>query len=127
MDQYKYQIEVDTTTAAATGADRSTIVQVSRDFFATFGTTLTAGRAFAPLDFETGRVLIVNESFARHVLGGRNPIGQRIRVLNGEDDTIAGKEWYQIVGMVKDFGWQLRSRTRSQRCIARAWPCRPPR
>ena len=62
---------------------------------------------FEPLDFESARVLIVNESFAHHVLGDRNPIGQRIRIVSGEDDRVAGETWYEVVGMVKDFGWQL--------------------
>jgi hypothetical protein len=82
-------------------------VQVSRGFFATFGTSVVAGRDFAPLDYETGRVMIVNQSFARHVLGERNPIGQRVRIVSGEVDRLAGEQWYEIVGMVKDFGWQL--------------------
>ncbi len=107
-DQFKYQIEVDTTSGApATGLRTSTHVQVSRGFFAAFGTSVVAGRDFVPLDFETGRVLIVNESFARHVLGGRNPIGQRIRIVSGEVDSLAGDTWYEVVGMVSDFGWQL--------------------
>ena len=107
-DQFKYQIEVDTTTGApATGLRTSTHVQVSRGFFAAFGTSVVAGRDFVPLDFETARVLIVNESFARHVLGGRNPIGQRIRIVRGEVDSLAGDTWYEVVGMVSDFGWQL--------------------
>ena len=107
-DQFKYQIEVDTTSGApATGLRTSTHVQVSRGFFAAFGTSVVAGRDFVPLDFETGRVLIVNESFARHVLGGRNPIGQRIRIVSGELDSLAGDTWYEVVGMVSDFGWQL--------------------
>jgi predicted permease len=108
MDQYKYSIEVDTLAGApATGIRRSTLVNISNGFFATFGTRVVAGRDFVPLDFETGRVLMVNESFARHVFGGRNPIGQRIRIENGEDESMAGKEWYEVVGMVRDFGWQL--------------------
>ena len=108
MDQFKYGIEVDTTAGAPrTGLRTSTLVQVSRGFFAAFGTSVVAGRDFAPLDFETGRVMIVNQSFARHVLGERNPIGQRVRVTGGEDDRVAGEEWYEIVGMVRDFGWQL--------------------
>ena len=107
-DQFKYQIEVDTTTGVpANGMRRSTLVHVSRGFFSTFGTSVIAGRDFAPLDFETGRVLIVNESFARYVLGGRNAIGQRIRIVAGEVESVGGKDWYEIVGMVKDFGWQL--------------------
>ena len=107
-DQFKYQIEVDTTSGVpVNGMRRSTLVHVSRGFFSTFGTSVIAGRDFAPIDFETGRVLIVNESFARYVLGGRNAIGQRIRIVTGEDDSLGGKDWYEIVGMVKDFGWQL--------------------
>jgi len=108
MDQFKYDIAVDTTAGApATGLRRSTLVNVSRGFFAAFGTRVVAGRDFVPHDFQKGRVLVVNESFARHVFGGRNPIGQRVRVVGGEDESVAGKEWYEVVGMVRDFGWQL--------------------
>lgn len=114
MDQFKYQIELDSMTGApTTGIRTSTLVHVSRGFFAAFGTSVVAGRDFEPLDFETGRVLIINESFTRHVFGGRNPIGQRIRIVSGEVESVVdiesvvGEEWYEIVGMVKDFGWQL--------------------
>jgi predicted permease len=107
-DQFKYQIEIDTLVGGPKeGLRRSTLVHVGHNFFSTFGTTLVAGRDFSPADYETGRVLIVNEAFARYVLGGRNPIGQRVRIVRGEVDAIAGKEWYEIVGMVKNFGWQL--------------------
>ena len=110
MDQFKYNIEIDTATGVpATGIRTSTLVQVSRGFFDAFGTQVVAGRDFEPLDFETGGtpVMIVNQSFARHVLGDRNPIGQRVRIVSGEIDALAGDTWYEIVGMVKDFGWQL--------------------
>jgi predicted permease len=107
-DQFKYQIEVDTTTGVpSTGIRTSTLVHVSRGFFNTFGTSVVAGRDFQPLDFENGHVLIVNESFAKYVFQGRNPIGQRIRIVTGEVETVGGKDWYEVVGMVKDFGWQL--------------------
>ena len=107
-DQFKYRIEVDTMIGGpAAGLRRSTLVHVSRGFFATFGTAVAAGRDFEPLDFEAGHVMVVNESFARYVLGGRNPVGQRIRIVSGEIDSVAGEDWYEIVGMVKDFGWQL--------------------
>lgn len=109
MDQFKYGIEVDTSTGVpSTTLRTSTLVQVSGGFFGAFGTRVVTGRDFAPLDFETGRVLIVNEAFARHVLGDRNPIGQRIRILNGEEmQGIDKEQWFEIVGMVKNFGWQL--------------------
>jgi predicted permease len=109
MDQFKYSIDVDPAIGAPpTGLRSSTAVHVSPGFFPTFGTSVVAGRDFTPLDYENGRVLIVNESFARHVFGGRHPIGQRIRILGGED--MAGfddEQWYEVVGMVSDFGWQL--------------------
>ena len=107
-DQFKYRIEVDTTAGAPeTGLRTSTLVHVAADFFAAFGTSVIAGRDFGPLDYATGRVLIVNESFVRHVFGGRNAIGQRVRIVSGEIDSVAGEAWYEIVGMIKDFGWQL--------------------
>ena len=125
MDQFKYQIEVDTSTGApSTGSRRSTLVQVSRGFFSSFGTKVVAGRDFVPLDFETGRTLIVNEAFAHYVLGDRNPIGQRIRVLEGEDSRVAIKDWYEIVGMVKNFGWQL-PEPQEQAAMYRARPPMP--
>ena len=27
--------------------------------------------------------------------------------MSGEDSRVAGKDWYEVIGMVKDFGWQL--------------------
>ena len=47
-------------------------------------------------------VVIVNQSFIGGVLGGRNPIGRRVR-----NATPAGQEpgpWYEIVGVVGDLG-----------------------
>jgi putative ABC transport system permease protein len=108
-DQFKYGIEVDTLTGATgTGIRVSTLVHVSSGFFGAYGTSIMLGRNFVPLDFETtGRVLIVNQSFARHVFGDRNPVGQRVRIREGEVNLGTGDDWYEIVGMVKDFGWQL--------------------
>lgn len=107
-DQFKYRIEVDSTLGVPPGGLRTTtLVNVSRGFFATFGSRVVAGRGFDPLDFETGHVMLVNQSFARYVLGGHNPLGQRIRIGSGEVDLGTGDTWYEIVGVVKDFGWQL--------------------
>jgi putative ABC transport system permease protein len=107
-DQFKYRIEVDPTGGAPETALRtSTLVHVSRGFFDAFGSSVIAGRDFEPLDYQTGRVMIVNQSFTRYVLGDRNPIGQRIRIVAGEDERVGGDTWYEVVGMVNDFGWQL--------------------
>ena len=107
-DQFKYGIDVDTSTGVpSTGLRTSTLVKVSKGFFSAFGTSVVAGRNFEPLDFETGRVLIINEAFAQNVFAGRNPIGQRIKIRNGEEMDGISKEWYEVVGMVRNFGWQL--------------------
>jgi predicted permease len=109
-DQFKYGIEVDTAAGAPTeGLRTSTLVHVSSGFFAAYGTSVVAGRDFQPLDFESDKVkvMIVNEAFARHVFGGRNAIGRRIRIVNGEVERYAGDSWYEIVGVVRNFGWQL--------------------
>jgi putative ABC transport system permease protein len=61
-------------------------------------------RAFHSGDLQPGaRTLIVNQSFAQVVFGGNNPIGRRLRYSdltqqNGKDP------WYQVVGIVRDFG-----------------------
>ncbi len=107
-DQFKYAIELDSALVpATTGIRRSTLVNVSSGFFRTFGTSVLAGRDFVPHDFDNPRAMIVNQSFAKYVLGDRNPIGQRVRIVSGEVDSYAGEQWYEVVGMVKDFGWQL--------------------
>jgi len=107
-DQFKYSIEVDSTAGAPTdGLRSSTLVHVSSGFFRTFGTQVLSGREFEPLDFETGKVMLVNQSFAQHVFADRNPIGQRVRIGSGEVSGVGGEDWYEIVGLVRDFGWQL--------------------
>ena len=86
----------------------STLVHVSSGFFAAFGSAVVAGRDFSPVDFERGHVVIVNQSFARLVFGDRNPMGQRIRIAHGEEDGAAADDgWYEVVGVVRDFGWQM--------------------
>jgi putative ABC transport system permease protein len=108
MDQFKYEFEVDSRSDAdADALHTSTLVQVSRGYFDTFGTSVITGRDFSPIEYENGRVLIVNESFVRYAFKDRNVIGQRIRITAGEIDALAGDDWYEIVGVVKDFGWQL--------------------
>jgi putative ABC transport system permease protein len=108
MDTSKYGIEVDTAAGApATGLRVSTLAHVSSGFFAAFGTKVIAGREFSPVDVERGNVLIVNQSFTHFVFGDHNPVGQRIRIAHGEIGTVADDGWYEIVGMVRDFGWQM--------------------
>jgi predicted permease len=106
-DHFKYGIEVDTASGLpATETRASTLANVSRGFFATFGTSVIAGRDFTPLDFENSHAVIVNQSFVQYVLAGRNAVGQRIRIKGTDDTPVVSKDWFEIVGVVKDFGWQ---------------------
>jgi hypothetical protein len=75
---------------------------VDLNYFDALGARILAGRAFHSGDRNPGApAVIVNESFVRGVLGGRNPLGQRIRYV----DRVADQQtWYEIVGVVKDLG-----------------------
>jgi len=113
QDQLRYGFDVDTLAGAPRdGLRGSAMTYVSRGYFGAFGASIIAGRDFAPFEYEGlgGRVLIVNESFARSAFGRRNPVGQRVRLLSYDsDETLFGvdkNQWLEIVGVVKDFGWQ---------------------
>jgi putative ABC transport system permease protein len=41
------------------------------------------------------------------VFGDHNPVGQRIRIAHGEDGAPADDGWYEVVGVVRDVGWQM--------------------
>jgi hypothetical protein len=53
------------------------------------------------------RTVVVNESFARLVLGGADPIGRRLRYRAAAQQTTANAvapPWYQVIGVVGDAG-----------------------
>ena len=71
---------------------------VGPDFFRTMGTPILLGREFDWRDDEkSGKVAIVNESFAKYYFGSQNPLGKKIGV--GGRNGVADSE---IVGVVKD-------------------------
>ena len=95
---------------------------VSPGFFETFEAPILAGRPFTAADHATergqpidsgarGGPVIVNEAFVRLVLGGRNPIGRRLRYVVFEERyprTIdRSGPWYEIVGVVRDLGMSI--------------------
>jgi predicted permease len=81
---------------------------VDLDFFGVMGAGVLSGRGFHSADLTSAaKVVIVNESFARAVLGDRNPIGKRLRYYVNRDDATGRRTeepgpWYEIVGVVKD-------------------------
>jgi len=81
---------------------------VDPDFFRSLDIEILQGRNFDAGDLEEGeRNVIVNESFVRRILGGRNPIGRRFRYLANEANRDPDQEpgpWHEIVGVVGDLG-----------------------
>jgi len=91
--------------------------RIDVSFFAGLDRPILAGRDFTASDVEgppgnpassrRHTAVIVNESFVRHVLGGRNAVGQRFRYESQRED-----EWYEIVGVVGSFGTNPRNPAR---------------
>lgn len=89
------------------GGYRISHVAAAPDFFATLEVPVLAGRDFREED--AGQpVVIVNDSFVERVLGGRSPLGRRVRYTgigeDGEPRDPAVEPWHEIVGVVRDLG-----------------------
>lgn len=80
---------------------------IAADYLSVLGREVVAGRSFHTGDVESGaRVAIVNEAFVEKVLGGKNPIGRRVRYAAGEGPGSSAQEqpWHEIVGVAPDLG-----------------------
>ena len=76
---------------------------VEVDFFREIGARIISGRDFHPADADSStRVVIVNESFVQHLLGGRNALGRRLRFMVSETAENAWGPWHEIVGVIQD-------------------------
>jgi predicted permease len=72
---------------------------VSANYFETMGSQLLAGRAFSEAEMnDTPAVTVINESLARQLWPGENPIGKRLK--QGAADSQAA--WREVVGVVTD-------------------------
>ena len=78
---------------------------VGRGYFEAFGKPIVAGRNFHNGDRQDGaRTVIVNEAFARRsFMSGQSPLGRRVR-FPAEDAAAPQPPWFEIVGIVRDFG-----------------------
>ncbi|HSA55126.1 MAG TPA: ABC transporter permease [Gemmatimonadaceae bacterium] len=104
------RIEVDEGAVAPTDPEglRARLAFIDPDYFDVLGTPLLAGRAFHAADLAPeGRAVIVNQPFVERILGGKNPIGRRVRYLGSDasGSPIEGvSPWYEIVGVAPDLG-----------------------
>jgi len=77
--------------------------RVDPEFFDALGQPILAGRGFDSNDLGEDRsAVIVNTTFVDRVLGGRNPLGRRVRYWTRLDQEPG--PWYEIVGVVGDLG-----------------------
>ncbi len=84
----------------ARGESDSKFSWIDPDYFRTMGIALLAGRYFNDRDTATSpKVAIVNESFARQILGGADPVGKTFRTVT---EPHYPETLYQIVGVVKN-------------------------
>jgi predicted permease len=76
------------------------LVMVNPAYFATIGLRLQQGRVFTADDrLGKPRVVVINETMARTLWPGENPLGRRL----GDPDP-AHHNWEEIVGVVADAG-----------------------
>jgi putative ABC transport system permease protein len=82
----------------------TSVIMATASYHGTFGIAIRAGRTFADTDREGSRpVAIVNETFARRFLAGRDPIGQHLVMappVSGAS-MAAPLDW-EIVGVQAD-------------------------
>lgn len=94
--------------AVGVEASGSRCQNVGPNYFETMGIQLVAGRLFTDGEAEGNRpVAIVDETFARLMLGGRSALGLMIRNPEGGDTSAPGP-WHEIVGVVKDVSLMTR-------------------
>ena len=74
----------------------------SPDYFRAMGIALVKGRFFDAKDTAaSGRVAIVDETFARTLFAGEDPIGKRISFESQGDDRTSVQIWREVVGVVR--------------------------
>ena len=89
-----YPVDVSGFTPQADTERFVSLDRVGPNFFHAIGARLIRGRDIEPSDFETGRVIVINETMARRYFGNRDPLGATVTL-----DSVPRT----IVGVVKDF------------------------
>jgi predicted permease len=75
---------------------------VMGDYFGTMGIPIVAGRGFERTDSASqGKVAVVNETLAKSIWKGKNPIGRRLRPPGGAFGAI-DDVWHTVIGVAKD-------------------------
>ena len=99
--QLPYELPDASAAVVGKGARRPTVsaVTVGSDYFRTLGATVLSGREFITFDGPTGiPAVIVNQRFATEHWPGENPLGERLRVYDGDKPDA----WRTVVGVVSN-------------------------
>jgi putative ABC transport system permease protein len=76
---------------------------VMGDYFSTLGVPIVAGRGFEPTDIGSkSSVVVVNETLAKRIWSGQDPIGQRLRLNLSYAIGFGGHPWHTVIGVAKD-------------------------
>jgi ABC-type antimicrobial peptide transport system permease subunit len=74
-------------------------IDVSPRFFETMGIAVVRGRGLTSTDGMPGaEAVVVNQYFASQMFAGEEPLGRRIRSMNGPDQNVPGP-WMTIAGV----------------------------
>ncbi len=96
--EFKFEIE-GRTVAAETNRPRVTVIDAGPGYFETLGVGLQRGRAFTDADGAPGgEVVVLNQRFASQFLPNEDPLGKRIRVMQGPKEDEPGP-WLTVVGV----------------------------
>ena len=94
------------------GTPEPSTLEVGLGIFDAYGAGIVAGRAFNTADLGAANAVIVNRTFVREYVGPSTARGVHPELRRGMDDGSAlglrfryarAREWYQIVGVVRDF------------------------
>jgi len=80
-------------------APNAALTPVSANYFETMGIRLLGGRVFSESEMtDTLPVTVINESLARRLWPGENPVGKRLKQGNAESQAA----WREVIGVVAD-------------------------
>jgi predicted permease len=93
------KFEIEGRPVASASQARTSMIDVGPGYFETLGVALQRGRAFTDADGAPGaEVIVINQRFATQFLPNEDPLGKRIRVMEGPKEDQPGK-WLTVVGV----------------------------
>jgi putative ABC transport system permease protein len=107
MDQWSRRVEIEGVDSPGPRSGQyMSIALVDVDFFKALNQRMVSGRGFDRGDLDAEVVpVVVNTVFADRMLGGRSPVGRRLRFVRPDDAEEA--PWHEIIGVVGHLGMDI--------------------